>query len=565
MNRKLLEHLKDYEMSLSNSSDPITSQPCSPFNKQWNYSVGEETQFVADMSLTMCTSTQEGLTQNTEEKDTVITEDKEFKLKTKETGKLASNNTQKLTAILTEATDANRPNSNSEQDKDKEYQLDAHETRLTGVINDAVSNLIWNLESTCKNLKEEMHINNIRFMELLEKSNHRLQTVEEENYTLKNRLKNLESENQNIRQRLDKLQTQQSKTREDCTKKTDSIIPSIEKQPKNILELPVDKIISKNTEIEDTNIKGSFEIEEIENSSIDGEKEKPEQDTIIIDKKKHKDPISLNVQVLGIWNSVPKYINKNKLFGNKRVYTTRSATTQIALEILKTWKRNETVELVVLHLLENDLENKQNPDDIIVSSIQLMQECKKKYPNAIILFSEPIIPMESNIEQSYRHVSDKLRHFCENEDSFKFVSHKNITGDRNAYEDCRHINERATGIFVKNLYSAHRFNNNEMYSSRNKTWQKRSNQTKPGQFQRNKFAYHHFRGNNENYRKPNYYQQQRYYTSDNFSYSNRYSPPQYYTQYDYQNPPNDYTQHSESSSEKKELLAVLTRLVEKIN
>ena len=94
MNRKLPEHLKDYEMSLSNSSDPITSQPCSPFNKQWNYSVGEETQFVADMSLTMCTSTQEGLTQNTQEKDTEITEDKEFKLETKGTGKLASNNTQ---------------------------------------------------------------------------------------------------------------------------------------------------------------------------------------------------------------------------------------------------------------------------------------------------------------------------------------------------------------------------------------------------------------------------------------------------------------------------------------
>ena len=288
-------------------------------------------------------------------------------------------------------------------------------------------------------ISETVHTDSSLIQEIL----HRLEDIERENKCLKNRMQNLELENKNLRMKL----------------KT-----SVKQAPGQELNEEANKIDQKDEVSASHNINDAQEDndpnteKEISSNGVNREQ-------LVIDKSKHRDPIGKNIQVIGIWNSQPKYIDKNKFFGRKRVYFTRTQTTEVAHEIISSWKQDKDVETVIIHTLENDIENQKDNVNCVeaVSGVskKLLEKAKSKYPNANILFSEPLPPKKSDCKEVYRKVSENMREFCAGDEHYKFIEHSNIINNSYAYENERHIGERSTGMFVLNIYRA--LNQNDTY------------------------------------------------------------------------------------------------------
>ncbi len=177
--------------------------------------------------------------------------------------------------------------------------------------------------------------------------------------------------------------------------------------------------------------------------------------------RKIPDPLKArnSLQVVMICDSIGKYVDREKMFGQKRVAIRRLGTAESAKATLRTWGRCNAVQHFIIHLGINDIREGNDESRLVTCIKKCIDMVSEKCPNASVIFSEILLVggTQRTINDKVRRVNDAISNHCKTSSRYIYAKHTALKENDSLYEDDIHINkDSGTRYFVADIMRAAR-------------------------------------------------------------------------------------------------------------
>ena len=169
-----------------------------------------------------------------------------------------------------------------------------------------------------------------------------------------------------------------------------------------------------------------------------------------------KDPSDDDAKVILMCDSVARHVKPSLFFGPRYAKIVRSGWAATSTQVMERWKKNDSVEFVILHVGIRDVRDVDKPcDEILEDTKQCMKMAARQYKRARVIYSEILYTTDELHNDIIREINCAMKEFCETEEQYIFAQHSLIQQTDGMFVDETHLNEdRGTRTFVKDITKA---------------------------------------------------------------------------------------------------------------
>ena len=168
----------------------------------------------------------------------------------------------------------------------------------------------------------------------------------------------------------------------------------------------------------------------------------------------------MKADTIFLHDSTPKHVQQRRFMGaHLQSFSQRASTTGKALEYIKSWPMNSKVKYAFVHEGVNDITDNLSPDLIVRNLKSILLEMRKKYPNAMVCYSDILFigrgDRQSSENRAVDYVNSEMGTFCTDE-GFTRIPHNSLQSTQcRLFTDEKHIDGNGgTAVFVSDIYYA---------------------------------------------------------------------------------------------------------------
>lgn len=170
------------------------------------------------------------------------------------------------------------------------------------------------------------------------------------------------------------------------------------------------------------------------------------------------DPKRRGAEVILIRDSIGKFVNPRRFFGNKQACVINTSTAQNTKSVLPNWESSSDVETFIVHQGINDLKNGHSVEHVASDLQSVLRSAQDKYKNAKVAFSEVLHAGGADnkeLNQKITEVNREMEDFCLKSDRYVYIRHETLQSNNSCFMDDFHINDGSgTALFVADMSHA---------------------------------------------------------------------------------------------------------------